>query len=159
VHDRGHGHVVQHALHGGAYRPGDGLAVARGSGGGGAGQVEEVLALGVVQLQGPGDGGQHALRGAADVAALQPRVVVEAHAGEHGDLLAAQPGYPPVPAEVGDARLLRGDVRAAGDQELPHLGLGAHGPHGMGGLPGVGGSGRAPQLGLVDRVPGAAVRG
>ena len=71
-----------------------GLAPARARAGrlGGAGEVEEVGALGVVELERPGQRLQHALGGAAHVAALQARVVRDAHAGQHRDLFAAQSG-------------------------------------------------------------------
>ena len=67
----------------------------------GAGQVEQVLALDVVELQCPGDRVEHALGRAADVAALEPGVVVEADTGELGDLFAPQTRYPPFTAVVG----------------------------------------------------------
>ena len=59
----------------------------------GAGEVEEVGALGVVELERPGECLQHALRGPAHVSPLQARVVRNAHAGEDGDLFAAEPGH------------------------------------------------------------------
>jgi hypothetical protein len=65
------------------------------------GQVEQVLAFDVVELQRLRDRVEHALRGAADVAAFELGVVVEADTGEGGDLFAAQAGHPPVAAEVG----------------------------------------------------------
>jgi hypothetical protein len=58
----------------------------------GACEVEEVDPLGLVELQCPGDGVEHAVRGAVDVAALELGVVVDADRGEVGDLLAAQAG-------------------------------------------------------------------
>jgi hypothetical protein len=91
-----------------------------------AGEVEQMLALGVVELQRPRDRIQHALGGAADVAALQLGVVVEADVGEHGDLFAPQAGHAAFTAEVGQAGLRRGEVRAAGDQEFPQLVFLAH---------------------------------
>jgi hypothetical protein len=80
----------------------------------------------VVELQRSRDGVEHALGGAADLAAFELGVVVDADAGEHGDLFAAQTGHAPFAAVVGQARLLGGHVRPAGDQELPHLVLPAH---------------------------------
>ena len=59
---------------------------------GGAGEVEEVGALGVVELERPGQCLQHALGGAAHVSAFQARVVLDAHAGQDRDLFAAQSG-------------------------------------------------------------------
>src|SRR3954471_5665212 len=59
-------------------------AVSRASPGrlGGAGEVEEVGALGVVELERSGQCLQHALGGAAHVSAFQARVVRSAHTGE-----------------------------------------------------------------------------
>ena len=59
----------------------------------GAGEVEEVGAFGVVELQRTGERLEHGLGDAASVAALEARVVLDADAGEHRDLLAAQPGH------------------------------------------------------------------
>ena len=74
-------------------------------------------ALGVVELQRPGERLQHALGDAADVAALEALVVVDAHAGERRDLLAAQARHPP--RAVGrQSGLLRRDLRPPRGQEL-----------------------------------------
>ena len=99
-----------------------GLAPARARPGrlGGAGEVEEVGALGVVELQRPGQCLQHALGGAAHVAAFQARVVLDAHAGQDGDLFAAQSGN--ATSTVGrQPGLLGRDPGAAGGQELTDL--------------------------------------
>ena len=61
----------------------------------GAGEVEQVRALGLVELQRAGERLEHALGDAAHVAALEARVVRDADAGEHRDLLAAQPRHAP----------------------------------------------------------------
>jgi hypothetical protein len=50
-------------------------------------------AFGVVEVKHGGDCVQDAVGGAAGVPALEPGVVLDAHAGEAGDLLAAQPGH------------------------------------------------------------------
>ena len=64
-------------------------------------------AFDVVELQGTGDGFEDVFGDAADVAALELRVVLDADPGEHRHLFAAQPGHPP-PASVGaQAGLLR----------------------------------------------------
>ena len=62
---------------------------------GGAGEVEEVGALGVVELERPGQCVEHALGDAAHVSALEAGVVRDAHAGQDGDLLAAESGDAP----------------------------------------------------------------
>ena len=49
--------------------------------------------LGVVQLQSAGEGVEHAVRGAGKVAALQARVVRDAHPRRDGSLLAPQFGH------------------------------------------------------------------
>ena len=101
-----------------------GTAATPGAGGGvgGPGQVVEVGALGLGQPQGPRQRLEHGLGDAAEVAALQPRVVLHAEPGEHRELLAAQPGDPPQPAVDGQAGLAGGDPAAAGDEEVAHLG-------------------------------------
>ena len=93
----------------------------------GAGEVEEVSALGVVELERPGQCLQHALRDAVHVSALQARVVRHAHAGQDGDLLAAESGNAAI-AVGAQPRLLRRDPGAAGGEEVPDLLLGLHAP-------------------------------
>ena len=84
-------------------------------------QVEQVRLLRLVQLQGPGQGVQHAFRDSAQVAALEPGVVVDAHPGEQRDLLAAEPGDPPVAPVRGQAGLVGADPGPPGGQERPDL--------------------------------------
>ena len=55
-----------------------------------AGEVEEMSALGVVELERPSQRLQHAPRDPAHVSALQAGVVRNADAGQDSDLLAAQ---------------------------------------------------------------------
>jgi hypothetical protein len=55
-----------------------------------------VKALGVVELQGAGERIEDAVGGAAQVAALESHVVLDAHAGEHGDLFATKAGDAPL---------------------------------------------------------------
>ena len=50
---------------------------------------------------------EHRLGDAGGVAAFEAHVVLDAHAGEQRDLLAAQPGHAAATAEVGQAGLLR----------------------------------------------------
>jgi hypothetical protein len=59
---------------------------------GSAGEVEEVRALGVIELERPSERLQDKVRDAAEVPALQPLVVVHRDAGERGDLF---PGAAP----------------------------------------------------------------
>ena len=92
---------------------------------GGAGEVEEVGAFGVVELERSGQCLQHALGGAAHVSAFKAGVVLDAHAGQDGDLFAAQPRD--ATSAVGrQPGLLGRDPAAAGGQELSDLGLGLH---------------------------------
>ena len=86
----------------------------------GAGEVEEVRALGVVELERPRQRLEHALGDAAHVAALQAGVVRDAHAGQDGDLLAAQSGNAATAVGV-QSRLLGRDPAAAGGEELADL--------------------------------------
>jgi hypothetical protein len=67
-----------------------------------------VRVFGLVQLQRAGERFEHALRYAGQVAALQARVVIDADAGEQGDLFPAQAGDPPVAAVDRQARPGRG---------------------------------------------------
>ena len=86
----------------------------------GTGEVAEVGPFGVVELKRAGERAQDALGDAVEVAALQSGVVRDAHAGQDGDLFAAQPGDASR-AVAGETRLGRGDPRAAGGQELADL--------------------------------------
>ena len=80
----------------------------RARGAGGAGEVEQVRVLSLVQLQRPGQGFQHAVGDAAEVAPLQLGVVLHADAGQVGDLAAAQPRHAPVPGVRAQPGLLAG---------------------------------------------------
>jgi hypothetical protein len=91
-----------------------------------------VLALGVVELQGAGHGVEDIVGHAADVALLQAVVPVGADPGQHGDLLAAQPGHPPAPGGR-QPDLGGGELGAAGGQEVANLGAVVHGIHVTGG--------------------------
>ena len=92
----------------------------------GARQIEEVRALGVVELQRPGQRFEHELGDAADLAALQAPVVVGADAGQRRDLLAAQAGHPPL-AVARQAGLLGRDLRPSAGEELGDVIGGVHG--------------------------------
>ena len=92
----------------------------------GAREVDQVVVLGLVELQGRAHGVEHVLRHAAGVAALEARVVLDADAGEEGDLLAAQAGNPALSAEGGQARPLRRDLGPAGGEELADVVFVAH---------------------------------
>ena len=95
-----------------------GRTVAGGVRGGGwrwpglPGEGEEVVAFGVVELQGDGEGVEDAVGGAGEVAAFHADVVVDRDAGEHGDLLAAQAFDAAVAAVRGQSALLGGDACA-----------------------------------------------
>ena len=82
-------------------------------------------AFGIVELKRPSEPLQNELRGAADVAALKPPVVLDAHACQRGDLLAAQTGHAAL-AVRGQAGLLGGDPCPAGGQELGDVLGGVH---------------------------------
>ena len=95
---------------------------ARPAGGGDrAGQIEEVLALGVVKEESGGQRLQDLGGGARQRAALQARVVVDAHAGEQGDLLPPQAGHAPARPDDGQPHHLRRHPGAAGGEELLDL--------------------------------------
>ena len=110
VHDRRYlGHRVEQLLDAGPDLAGAGRRRGAGGRARGAGQVEQVRPFRFVEPQGPGQRVQHALGHAWRVASLKPGVVLDADAGQDGDLSAAQAGHPPVAAVVRQARLLRGD--------------------------------------------------
>ena len=88
----------------------------------GAEQVEQVGSLGVVELQGVGDGVDDALGDAGGVAALQSGVVLAGDAGQDGHLLAAQARDPSAVAAVGGEPGLGGaELGPSRAQELPDL--------------------------------------
>jgi NAD(P)-dependent dehydrogenase (short-subunit alcohol dehydrogenase family) len=101
------------------------------------GEVEQVRPLGVVELQGSGEGVEDGGGHPGDRAAFQLRVVLDAHPGEGGDFTAAQPGHAAV-ADVGQPRLLRGDLGPAGDEEVADLGAIVHVIDGTAGGPVLG---------------------
>ena len=82
--------------------------------------------FGLVELERPGEAFEDAVGDASGVPALEAGVVVDADAGEQGDLLAAQARDPAVAAVVGQAGLLRGDLGPAGGQELTEVGPVVH---------------------------------
>src|SRR5207302_9040316 len=91
----------------------------------GTGEVEQVGALSVVELERPGQRLQHALRYPAHVSALQARVVRNAHTGQDGDLLATKPGHPAT-TEGAQPRLLGRDPGATRGEEVADLLLRVH---------------------------------
>jgi hypothetical protein len=93
---------------------------------GGAGEVEEVGALGVVELQGSGQRFEDAVGGAGEVAAFQARVVRDAYPGKDGDFLAAQAGDA-AGAVVGQADVGGLELGSPGGQELADLAAGVRG--------------------------------
>ena len=100
----------------------------RPDGVGGAGEVEEVSALGVVELQRASQRLEDAVRGPGEVAALEAGVVGGAHAGEDGDLLAAQPGHA-ARSVVGQADVGSFDLGSPRGQEFADLAAGVHAPN------------------------------
>ena len=83
----------------------------------GAGEIEEVRAFGLIELERPPQRFEHELGDAADMAALQTPVVVDTDAGEGGDLLSTQPGNAAL-AVARQADLLGRDLRPAAGEEL-----------------------------------------
>ncbi|GHA75662.1 hypothetical protein GCM10010345_92320 [Streptomyces canarius] len=144
---RGVGHGVKDAQDAVRKRATGAFGTAGGASGDGAGQVVEVGAFGLVQMQGARDRVEDFFGGSGEVAALQADVVVDADAGEHRDFLAAQPGHAPVAAVGGQPRLLRGDLGAARGQEVADVALGTHALQAR----------REPRMRGVLSVPGTAV--
>ena len=91
AHDRRRGHGLKDPEH---HRPqallDDSAALGRDRTRG-VSEVEQVRALGIIELQSAGERLEHAVGHAAGVAALQALVVLDADPGQRGDLLAAQP--------------------------------------------------------------------
>src|SRR6476646_182552 len=79
----------------------------------------------LVELQGAGDGVEHAVGDTGQVPAFELGVVVGADAGEDGDFFAAQ-SRDTAAAIGGQPDLLRGDPGASGGQELAYLALAVH---------------------------------
>ena len=89
-----------------------------------------MVAFGLVELQGVHEPVEDAVGDAADAAALETGVVLDADPGEQRDLLAAQPGHAAVGAVDGQAGLVGRDLGAAGGEELADVVLGGHAFHG-----------------------------
>lgn len=77
--------------------------------------------FGVVELQGAGQRLEDGLRDPGEVAPFQAGVVVGAHPGEHGDLLAAQPLDAAPAAVERDPGLRGGQPFPAGGEEVADL--------------------------------------
>ncbi|CCB72564.1 protein of unknown function (plasmid) [Streptantibioticus cattleyicolor NRRL 8057 = DSM 46488] len=86
----------------------------------GGAEPQQVRRRVLVEPQDAGDGFQDLHRRVAVAALFQTQVVVGADAGEHRDLLPAQPRHP-AHARDGDTGLLRGDERAAGAYVIAQL--------------------------------------
>jgi hypothetical protein len=127
AHDRRRAHRVDDALDDGA----DALSRAAPLGRhhahppGGAGEVVQVRAFGVVEAQGPRQRVQDAVGDTGGVASLQALVVLDAHAGERRDLLAAQ-ALDPSRSVARETDLLRRDLRPARGEELGDVLGGVH---------------------------------
>ena len=93
----------------------------------GAREIEEVCALGLIELKRSRDRLQNLLGNTRGVTALKARVVVDAHSSKERDLLAAETrdAARAVP-ESGHSCLLRRDPCAPCRQELADLFLGVH---------------------------------
>ena len=91
-----------------------------------------MVTLGLVELQGVHDAVQDAVGDIPDVATLEPGVVLDADASEQGDLLAAQPGHPPVGPVDRQTGLVGGEFGATRGKELTQVVLGGHAFYGTG---------------------------
>ena len=81
--------------------------------------------FGFIEVQGAGDGVEHAVADPGQVAAFELRVVVGADSGQDGDFFAAQTGDPATTIG-GQSDLLWGDSGAPCGEELPYLALAVH---------------------------------
>ena len=84
-----------------------------------------MLSFRLVELECPRDPVQDAGRRPTERAAFELGVVLDAHAGQRGDLAAAQPRHTPS-AVCGYAGLFRGDLGAPRDEELADFGSIVH---------------------------------
>ncbi len=82
-----------------------------------------MFAFGIVELQRPSHRVQHALGRARQVPALEARVVVDADAGQQGDLLAAQPGDAALARRSSAVRHCSGVIRARRDVRKSRMSL------------------------------------
>jgi hypothetical protein len=94
--------------------------------GGCPGEVEQVLGLRVVHVQGAGDPTQYALGHSAEIPAFHPGVVRRTHAGELGNLFATQAGDPALATEDGHAGLLGSEASPHPGEELLHVAVEVH---------------------------------
>ena len=101
------------------------------------GEVEQVRAFGVIELQRPSECVEHRRRHPAQGAAFQFGVVLDADPGERGDLAAAKPGDAALP-DVGQPGLLGGDLGSPREEELADLGAVVHLYDATSRAPGVG---------------------
>jgi hypothetical protein len=107
------------------------------------GQPVQVLPLGLIEPQGLGHRAEHLGAGLDRAALLEPRVPGDAHPGQLGDLLPAQPGGATAQPR-GQPHLLRADPFPAAAQERSQLSaartvpVGRHGGHNLI-MPGSGG--------------------
>jgi hypothetical protein len=90
------------------------------------GKVGQVLALGLVQLQGARQRVEHDVGDPGEIAALELGVVLDAHTGEVGHLAALQPRHAPVETERRQAGALRGEPGPPGGEEVPDFGTVVH---------------------------------
>lgn len=102
-----------------------------------AGEIMQVVGLGLVEPQCPGNAVENLRRDAAQIAPLHLGVVVDAHVGERGHLLATQTRHPAA-STADDARLLRGHLVAPAAQEVGDLVTLIHALHASPGFAGLG---------------------
>src|SRR6266540_804975 len=89
-------------------------------------EVEEVCALGLVELERARKRLENAFGDSVRVAALETRVVVDADAGEERHFLPTEARNTPIITVRAQARLPRRDLRSPGGQELSDLAPGVH---------------------------------
>jgi hypothetical protein len=87
---------------------------------GGVRQVQQVGALGVIELQHAGDCFEDGRGDAGEIASLEFGVVLDAHVGQRSDLTAAQPGHTPS-GSCRQSCLLGADLRSPRGEELADL--------------------------------------
>ena len=104
-------------------------------------EVEQVRTLGLIELESAAHAIEHVIGDAARVAALEPRVVLGADAGEQGDLLAPKACDPAMSTVGRQARALGRELRPPRGQKFADLFWVTHRGHrtpiqgGLGGTP------------------------
>lgn len=112
---------VEDLLEGGPDRRRGRLAPTGAAGAGPSGEGQQVISLGLVELQRRGQTVQDARGGAGQVASFHPDVVVDGYPGEQRHFLTSQAGHAPISSVCRQSGLVGRDAGALGPQEVADL--------------------------------------